>query len=230
METLDQIIARWDSGEGKPYKGSLIDWKAYDGDGIEPPSDIGCMCAQGQVLHLLGGWEPKRLFATEQPEADREVAKLLNISLAHAILLRKINDSVDGAPSIVLTNPEQILGDNAHIVLAFWRYMDRMTREQWNSIGNAFQRTIQNVAWEWEWEWENDTTSVADAAARSITCNMVASHLISVVVFCASKACSEIQIASILREQGTPFFILPLFGFANPEAVLTADERTTNEI
>ena len=97
MARIDEVIARWDAGEGKPYKGSLIDWSAYDGDGAAPPSNIGCMCAQGQVLHLLGGWSPQRLRDTEQEDADRETAKLLNISVAHAILLRNVNDKVDGA-------------------------------------------------------------------------------------------------------------------------------------
>ena len=129
--TLEQIIDRWNSGEGKPYKGSLIDWDSYDGDGIEPPENMGCMCAQGQVLHLIGGWEPRRIADTEQAKADEETAKLLNISRAHAILLRSINDKQDGAPAIVLTNPEKVLGDQAHIVLAFWLHIDRMIDKDW---------------------------------------------------------------------------------------------------
>lgn len=116
INDIAEIISRWDSGEGKPYKGSLIDFEAYQAD----PTNIGCMCAQGQVLHLLAGWSPEKLRDAGQELADRETAKRLSISVAHAILLRNINDSVDGAPSIVLTNPEKILGDQAHIVLAFW--------------------------------------------------------------------------------------------------------------
>ena len=42
-QTIEQLIARWDSADGKPYKGSLIDWSAYQ----EDPTNIGCMCAQG---------------------------------------------------------------------------------------------------------------------------------------------------------------------------------------
>ena len=125
--TLEEIITHWDSGDGKPYKGKLIDWGAYGGDGTTPPDDIGCMCAQGQVLCLMGGWSPKRLHETAQADADRETAKLLKISVAHAILLRRINDSVDGAPSIVITNPEKIIGDQAPVVLAFWKHIDRMS-------------------------------------------------------------------------------------------------------
>src|SRR4249919_881531 len=100
MSDIAEILARWDSGEGKPYKGSLIDFAEYE----RKPESIGCMCAQGQVLHLLGGWSPTKLRYTEQGKADKATAKLLNISISHSILLRSVNDKVDGAPSIVLTN------------------------------------------------------------------------------------------------------------------------------
>ena len=143
--TLEDLLARWDSGDGKPYKGSLIDWDAYDGDGSEPPEDMGCMCAQGQVLHLIGGWTPKQL-RVDQDRADREVAKLLNISVCHAILLRNINDSIYGAPSIVLTNPEKVLGDQAKIVLAFWLHMDRMTDEEWSAARSAARSAAGSAA------------------------------------------------------------------------------------
>ena len=73
---IREIIARWDSGEGKPYKGSLIDREAYEAD----PENMGCMCAQGQVLHAIGGWGFARLMAAKQSEADAETAKLLDIS------------------------------------------------------------------------------------------------------------------------------------------------------
>ena len=120
---LTTLFERWDSPEGHPYKGKLFDRAAYDRD----PGSISCMCAQGQVLHLLGGIEPVTLAGFEQARADREVAALLNISVAHSVLLRTINDSVDGAPSIVITNPAAVLGDQADAVLAFWRHLDRMT-------------------------------------------------------------------------------------------------------
>ena len=62
---LADIIARWDSGDGKPYKGRLIDWEAW-----QAAKEPCAMCAQGQVLHLLGGWEPERLRKVAQIEAD----------------------------------------------------------------------------------------------------------------------------------------------------------------
>ena len=120
-EAIQTLIARWSEPDGIPFKGRLI-------------SDDGCMCAQGQVLHYVGGWDADRLRSVNQNYADRETARLLGISTAHAVLLRKINDGQPGAPSVVLTDPAQVLGDQAHIVLAFWRHLDRMTPAQWERI------------------------------------------------------------------------------------------------
>ena len=199
MQTLEEILARWDANEGKPYKGKLIDWDAYDGDGEEPPTDIGCMCSQGQILHLLGGWSPLKLRDTDQNLADRETAKLLNISVAHAIVLRKVNDSVDGAPSIVLTHPEKILGDQAHILLAFWKHIDRMTAVDWKKVAAA-----RAAAWAAAWAAAGDAAWAAAWAAAGD----------------AAGASSEIQGAKLMRERGQPFFFLPLFGFSSPEDII----------
>jgi hypothetical protein len=81
MATLTEMLTRWDSGDGKPYKGSLIDWDAYQ----DNPDSIGCMCAQGQVLHLIGDWTPQKLRDTDQRSADLAVARMLNISRGHAV-------------------------------------------------------------------------------------------------------------------------------------------------
>jgi hypothetical protein len=199
---LKELISLWDSNEGKPYKGRLIDWSEYEGDGEEPPTNIGCMCAQGQVLHLLGGWSPRKLNGTEQREADKETAKLLGISIAHAVILRRVNDSVDGAPSIVLTNPEKILGDQAHIILAFWKHIDRMTHEDWQKV-IAARNAARDVA-------RNAAASSAAAAAWNAALD---------AAWDAALAYSEIQGASVMRECGQPFFFLPMFGFASPEEI-----------
>ena len=148
---LSELLDRWDSNEGKPYKGSLIDWDAYEGaggDGVTPPSDLGCACAQGQVLIAVGGWEPSKLRDTAQSKADAETAKLLNISRAHAILLRNVNDSIDGAPSIVLTDPGKVLGDQWSKLLDFWWHMDQMTAGQWDAAGAAARDAAGAAAWE----------------------------------------------------------------------------------
>ena len=123
MTDLTDLIARWNTDEGKPYKGSLIDMAAFENS----PGDIGCMCAQGQVLHLIGGWDAHRLNTETQAVADVATAKLLNISRAHAVLLRTVNDKTDGAPAIVLTNPGKVLGDQWSKLLDFWWHLDGLT-------------------------------------------------------------------------------------------------------
>jgi hypothetical protein len=230
MQTLEEIIARWDSGEGRPYKGKLIDWSAYNGDGEEPPTDIGCMCAGGQILHLLGGWSPGKLHAVAQRDADLETAKLLNISAAHAILLRQVNDSVSGAPSIVLTNPEKILGDQAHIILAFWRHIDRMTGDDWGKMAAArtAARTVaRDVAWAASWDAAGDAArDAARAAAWAASWDAawdVAGDAAWDVAGDAARdavwASNEIQGAKLMRSRMQKFFFLPLFGFASPEEI-----------
>jgi len=38
-------------------------------------------------------------------------------------------------------------------------------------------------------------------------------------------AANEIQGAAFMRDRGKPFYFLPMFGFADPEAVLAADKE-----
>jgi len=130
---LAELIERWNSGEGKPYKGSLIDWDAYEAD----PENIGCMCAQGQVLALAGGWDHAKLRDIRQFEADTETAELLNISRAHSVLLRNINDNADGGPSVVLTDPGKVLGDQWSKLLDFWWMFHNYTDDNWRKVAAA---------------------------------------------------------------------------------------------
>jgi hypothetical protein len=234
-QTLEQIIARWDSGEGKPFKRKLIDWKKYGGDGALPPDDIGCMCAQGQVLHLLGGWSPQRLRHAAQSAADAETAKLLGISRAHAVLLRNVNDRVDGAPSVVLTHPERVIGDQAPTILAFWHHLDAMSAEDWRKVVAAMTaardaaRDAARVA-AGEEAGAAARAAALDAAldaARALA-RVVAGDAAQVAARVAARAIArvaagatnEIQGASVMRERGQPFVLLPMFGFATPEDVL----------
>jgi hypothetical protein len=144
-DIIKKITPLWESPDGKPYKGSLINWEAYTKD----PSDIGCMCAQGQILHRFDGWSPEMLRAPEggQYAADKKVAELLDISVAHSALLRIVNDTVDGAPLIVLTHPELIIGDQAEALLAFWRHIDGITPTDWSNL-SADGNAAWNAAWD----------------------------------------------------------------------------------
>jgi len=215
--TIEQLIAKWDSPDGHPYKGQLIDWKAY----LKNPDSISCFCAQGQALHLVGGMSPEKIFAMEQEDADRETAKLLGISRTHAVLLRNTNDSVDGAPAIVLTHPERVIGDQAQTILAFWRYMDRMTAKQWAAAWYADRDAAGDAAW---YAARAAAWDAARDAAWVAAWNAVRVNAWDGVTAAARAASAEIQGAAIMRKNGTPFFFLPLFGFADPEAVLAADE------
>jgi hypothetical protein len=200
---IETLIAKWAEPDGVPFKGELI-------------SDDGCMCAQGQALHYVGGWSPDRLRYVNQAVADRETARLLNISVAHAVLLRRVNDSQPGAPSVVLTDPARVLGDQAETVLAFWRHLDRMTAEQWVVAGAAAGAAARAAVWVAAGDDARaaagyDAGYDAWAAARDAA------------TAAAGYATNEIQGARILRERGQPFTFLPMFGFADPEAVLAAE-------
>ena len=190
-QTIEQIIARWDSGDGKPMKGSLVDVAAWErGDGY-------CaMCAQGQVLALAGGWDYAKLRDTAQSEADIETAKLLNISRAHAVLLRQINDKADGAPSIVLTDPGKVLGDQWSKLLDFWWLFHNYSAADWRKVAAA-RAAAWDAAWAAAWDaaWDAAWAAAWDAARA---------------------AAGEIQGYNLLMERGHKPFFLPMFGFATP--------------
>jgi hypothetical protein len=222
--TQSDLLAIWDSNEGKPYKGKLIDWTAYKAN----PANIGCMCAQGQALHLLGGYTPLAIRKLAQSSADREVARLFDISIAHSVLLRSVNDTIDGAPSIVLTHPEKVLGDQAHIVLAFWRHLDRMTEKDRIAARDVTEPAAWVAAGDAAWNAARDVTEPAAWVAAWNAARDAALVAAEDAAWNAAAACSEIQGAKILRKKGKPFFFLPLFGFADPEAVLAADALATS--
>ena len=201
---IKTLVAKWAEPDGIPIKGFLI--------GAD-----GCMCAQGQALHYIGGWSPDQLRNVIQSVADRETARLLDISVSHAILLRLVNDSRPGAPSVVLTDPAQVLGDQAETVLAFWRHLDRMTAEQWTAVWAV----ARDAAWADPW-------AVAGTAARDAAWAdpwAVAGTAAGTAARAAAWATSEIQGARLLRESGQPFTFLPMFGFADPEAILAKEAQ-----
>ena len=168
--TVNELLDYWPGNI--PFKGSLVS------------EDGSCMCAQGQALHFLDKLSPSDLRLIDQVDADKRVAEIFNISRAHSVLLRIVNDGQDGAPTSVIRNPEQVLGDQAYVVLAFWRRIDQMDDKSWVA------------AWD----------AARDAAGVS----------------------NEIQGAAVMRTNGQPFFFLPFFGFADPEAVMAADREQSS--
>jgi hypothetical protein len=211
-QTIEQLIARWDSGDGKPYKGSLIDRAAYEAN----PDSPSCMCAQGQVLRYVAGWEIDRLISIDQVEADKAVAELLGISRGHAILLRLINDKIDGAPSIVLTHPEKVLGEHAQLVLAFFKYLDAMTPEDWQkyaAAGVAAGAAAGDAAWAAAGVAARVAARAAAGAAAGDAAWAAAGAAAMDAAMDAAWAASEIQGHEVLADKGLPLFFLPLFGF-----------------
>jgi hypothetical protein len=212
---IDELLAAWPTDI--PMKGELID-------------DNGCMCAQGQVLHYIGGMTPDDLREMKQADADRQTAELLGISRAHAMLLRRVNDTLPGAPTCVLTEPEQVLGDQAQRILAFWRHLDRITAGDWQNVaaaGAAARAAARDAA-------RDAAGAAACAAAGAAACAAArdaawaaagaaawaaARDAAWAAAEAAARATNEIHGAAVMRERGQPFFFLPMFGFASPEDV-----------
>ena len=184
--------------------------------GILVSDDETCMCAGAQALHFLDGVSPAELRNYNQAAVDKRVAKLFGISRTHSVLLRIINDSRPGAPSVVIRDPAQVLGDQAETVLAFWRHLDRMTPQQWTAAGDA-ARASRAV------EWDMATRAAAgDAAGDAVVAAEAAGAAAPDRV--AASATNEIQGAAVLRALGRPFYFLPMFGIAQPEDLLASNE------
>ena len=196
--TIKELLDYWPGNI--PFKGSLVS------------EDGSCMCAQGQALHFLDRLTVDELRDIGQLAADRRVAKLFDISLAHSCLLRIVNDCQEGAPSSVIRNPEQVLGDQAQVVLAFWLHLDHTTPAAREAAGAAAKEAAGAAAREAAGAaaWE-----AAGAAARAAAWAAARE---------AAWASNEIQGAAVMRANNQPFFFLPLFGFANPEAVIARDQ------
>lgn len=194
--TTEQLLDYWPGNI--PFKGRLVS------------DDGSCMCAQGQALHFLSGLSVADLRNIRQEEADKRVAELFGISVAHSVLLRIINDGQEGAPTCVIRNPEQVLGDQAQTVLAFWRFLDRMTP--------SAKVAARVAAWRVAWDAARDAAGAAaswDAAGDAA----------GATAWAAARATNEIQGAAVMRAKNQPFFFLPLFGFADPEAVASASRH-----
>jgi hypothetical protein len=212
--TIDELLDYWPGNI--PFKNKLV-------------SDDGtCMCAQGQALHFLGGLTVNELRAINQREADRQVAKLFGISLAHSILLRNINDNREGAPSCVIRNPEQVLGYQAQTVLAFWRHLDRMTPAAWEAVREAAnavslsRAAAEAAAGSAAWQVVGAAAWGAAGAAVRAAVGATVGAAAGAAVGATAGATHEIQGASFIRANNQPFAFLPLFGFSNPKSVITS--------
>ncbi len=212
---IEPIIARWSDPNRRPlFKGRLIDHND-------------CCCAQGDILRHECQMSNDTLRAMEQDAADQKIAEVLGISLFHSILLRFINDSQDGCPQDVLIASEKVIGPNAELCLRFGRYIDKMTKWQWNAVLGSVKDisaitrlwdpkgVAPGTAWRETWlsvriaSWKNADmvgiggTGDEDTIIRNVaSCTMV-----------------EIQDADTMRQNERAFEFLPMFGFNGPEEV-----------
>jgi len=209
MTKINELIDLWNTNKGKPYKCRLIDMGSYE------EGNLGCMCAQGQVLHEVGGWTAEKLSRTPQTDADKATAQLLNISRTHAVLLRNTNDEIDGAPAIVLTDPAKVIGDQWSKLLDFWSYIDTLRADDWVGVGRAWV-AAQTAAWAAAWAAAQTAAQTAAWVAAQ-TAARAASR--DATRDAASRSSNEIQGAEIFKRDGTSFFFLPMFGFASPDDI-----------
>ena len=169
--TIESIVERWTGLERPLFKGKLID------------AD-GCKCAQGDAL-FCAGYTDAELRSMDQRKADKETARILGISITHSVLLRSVNDEQGGCPQLVLSNPEQIIGGKAPLLIAFWFHLDNMSAAAWDAAGAAAWDAARAAA-----------GAAAGAAARA-----------------AAWASSEIQGMDILEKDGRKPYFLAFFGF-----------------
>jgi hypothetical protein len=214
--TPDELLDYWLGNI--PLKGSLV-------------SDDGtCMCAGAQALHFLDGVSPAELRDYEQAAVDKRVAQLFGISRAHAVLLRLINDGRSGAPSVVIRDPAQVLGDQAETVLQFWRHLDRMTSQQWAAVRAAAGAAVGSMEAGARAVAAADAAAAAAAAARAAAARAagdaarVSTWASADAPWAAARATNEIQGAAVLRARGRQFYFLPMFGIAQPEDLIVSSE------
>ena len=93
-------------------------------------------------------------------------------------------------------------GPETATVEAFIQHLEAMTPEQWRAADAAWDAAgfaARGAAWD----------AALDAAGVAA----------GVAAVDAAWGANEIQGAALMRERGQPFFFLPMFGFADPEAI-----------
>jgi hypothetical protein len=127
----------------------------------------------------------------------------MTYSKAHQLFADYINDVS------ALTEPQDFLGPNYETLLNFWKYIDKLTEEQWRKVALARN------------DYHGDQVSVMKIATGVIgsrnraavwesTCNAVSS--IHDVGAAASFAAREIICMHLLIENGIEIQFLPIFG------------------
>ena len=117
-------------------------------------------------------------------------------------------------------------GPETKTVEAFLRHLKRMTPQEWATARDAASDAAWAAAGDAVSDAARDTAGAAASDAAWDAAWAAAGDAVSDAAWAAARdAANEIQGAAFMREQGQPFFFLPMFGFADPEAVLAADQE-----
>jgi hypothetical protein len=213
--TIDSMVQRWSGLERPLFRGRLIDTL---------PDGTCAHCAQGDVLSCAG-FTNDELKRMEQREADKEVARILGISITHAILLRSVNDNAGGCPQLVLSHPEQVLGDKAPILLAFWLYLDNLPDAAWDAAGDTARAAAWDTARDTAWAAARAAAwAAARAAARAAAWAAARAHA-GAAPWAAAWASSEIQGMDKLEADGCSPYFLAFFGLGTWDKVRALVEK-----
>jgi hypothetical protein len=131
---IKKLTDKWDKPDGLPAKGHEL---VTGGKGLSP-------CAQSEAIMLSKGlgvtdfeafWKGGlRGIWGPALNLDKVTAQTLGISVTHSILLRRFNDLSSRSPSVVLTDPEKVLGKNWKKVLDFWSFVDSLEQDDWRNL------------------------------------------------------------------------------------------------
>jgi len=86
----------------------------------------------------------------------------------------------------------------------------------WTAAWDAARKTARDAAWKMARDAASDAAWDAAEVARDVAWGAAAA-------WAARHAVYEILGASLMRERGQPFYCLPMFGCASPEAVLETE-------
>ena len=105
-------------------------------------------------------------------------------------------------------------GPETATVEAFIQHLKAMTPKQWRAADAAWDAAL-DAAGDAAWDAAGDAAGDAARYAAGDAAGDAARG----AAWAAARGANEIQGAALMRERGQPFFFLPMFGFADPEAI-----------
>ena len=130
-------------------------------------------------------------------------------------------------------------GPKGHIVDAFLEHLKQMTEADWRAVNDARDAEMREVRVAAFYDAQSFARRAAKDAVGLAKTN-IAGHMAELVSraavmdeekdaagYAAGSAVRELLGADLLRERGQPFFFLPMFGFADEQAITKREAPTT---